>query len=96
MCEKSTEGNCKAGSLYKKHVETVKRASYRNREVFLESSLYIYWFQENPPSGPFSDRPHVLIYFIYWVERTLKGVTNSPAVFHKSWMIRCSPRAPGF
>ena len=29
-------------------------------------------------------------------ELTLKLVTNSEAVAHKSWMVRCSPRVPGF
>ena len=36
-----------------------------------------------------SDQPHVLISFIHWVDRTIKRVTNSPAVAHKSWMVRC-------
>ena len=31
-----------------------------------------------------SDRPHVLISFIHWVDRTIKRVTNSPAVAYKS------------
>ena len=36
-----------------------------------------------------SDQPHVLIFFIHSVDRTIKRVTNSPAAVHKSWMVRC-------
>ena len=32
---------------------------------------------------------------IHWVDKA-KCVTNSWEVAHKSWMVRCSPRAPGF
>ena len=35
---------------------------------------------------------HVLISFIHWVDRTIKRVTNSPAVAHKSWIVRCIHR----
>ena len=34
--------------------------------------------------------------FIHWVGRAMGRVTNSLAVTHKSWMVRCSPRAPEF
>ena len=44
-----------------------------------------------------SQRPtHVFISSIHWVDKTIKCVTNNPAVAHKSWMVRCSPRTPGF
>ena len=34
--------------------------------------------------------------FIHWVGRAMGRVTNSLAVTRKSWMARCSPRAPEF
>ena len=43
-----------------------------------------------------SDQPHILIFFIHWVDKTIKPVTNSLPVAHKSCIVRCSPCAPGF
>ena len=42
-----------------------------------------------------SDQPHVPISFIHGVDRTIKSVTNSSAVAHKSWMVGCSSSRSG-
>ena len=42
------------------------------------------------------DQPLVFIFFVHWVDRTVKRVTNGSVVTHKNGLVRCSPHALGF